>query len=195
MMQIKYRDNEPAIDESCHVSAEEIGDVVSVYQYMCSGFSLDQVFYLVQRNIDGSRETPQQVFADVEQGIVGDRWFLDENRELSEQVAMMNIHIAKFFANGQKLTLFGDSLFVDFDISPENMPVGTKIKIGEAIFVVTDEMHGPCSKFKKRFGTAAFQICATEKHRHYRGIYLQVLQSGDIWIGAEIQKLPEDFCL
>ena len=195
MMHIKYRANEPAIDESCHVSVEEIGGMVSAYQYMCSGFSSDQVSYLVQRNMDGSRETPLQVFADVEQGIVGDRWFLDENRQLSEQVAMMNIHIANFIANGQSLILFGDSLFVDFDLSPENMPVGTKIKIGEAILVVTDETHGPCLKFKKRFGVAAFQICATEKHRHYRGIYLSVLQSGDIWIGADIEKLPEDFYL
>ena len=108
-MPITYRPNEPTIDASS-LNGRDMARVASAYQHMCSESSTDQVSFLVQRQLDGSRETPQRVVVDVEQGIVGDRWFHNEKRQLSEQVAMMNIHIATSIANGQSLTLFGDAL-------------------------------------------------------------------------------------
>ena len=49
-------------------------------------------------------------------GVVPDRWYLDSKRSLNEQIATMNHQVAKYFANGQSLTLYGDALFLDIDM-------------------------------------------------------------------------------
>jgi hypothetical protein len=188
-MSYKTRPNEPLIDETLHLSKDEMACIINAYQTMRKADSTSLVSFLVQRNSDGSRNTPDKIFADIEKGVVGDRWFLKKNRDRKEQIAVMNIHIAQSIANGQSLTLFGDSFFIDFDVSPQNMPVGTKIQIGDAVMEITSEPHVPCLKFKKRFGNPSFTLCAKEKQKCFRGIYLQVIQSGDVWVGASIVKL------
>ena len=88
-----------------------------------------------------------------------------------------------------KVLLFLEMLFsLDFDLSPQNTPVGTRIRIGDAIVEVTDEPHVPCLKFKKRFGNPAFTWCAKEKIKCYRGIYVKVLMSGNVFVGSSITK-------
>ena len=191
-MSYRIRPNEPLINDALHLLQDELQSVKDAYQRMCNESVKGSVIALVQRNPDGSRNTPNQVRLDIEQGVVGDRWYLDPKREIKEQIAVMNIHVARSIANGQSLTLFGDALFLDFDLSPQNTPVGTKIRIGDAIVEVTDEPHVPCLKFKKRFGNPAFTWCAQEKLKCYRGIYVQVLTSGNVCVGSTITKMTLD---
>ena len=45
--------------------------------------------------------------------------------------------------------LAGDQLYVDFDLSGENLPPGSRLAIGWAVLEVTDEPHTGCKKFTR----------------------------------------------
>jgi hypothetical protein len=50
-------------------------------------------------------------------GLPGDAWSRQRRRDVDAQLAVMRREVAELIANGQPLTLFGDNLFVDFDLS------------------------------------------------------------------------------
>ena len=52
----------------------------------------------------------------------------------------------------------GDQLYVDLDVSEENLPAGTRLEIGEAVLEVMAEPHLGCGKFIKRFGADAMKL-------------------------------------
>src|SRR5262245_25944403 len=88
---------------------------------------------VVRRRVDGSRETPERLRLTPEDGVPGDSWGRNSDRKLEAQIAVMRRDVAELVANGQPLTLFGDSLFVDFDISTDNIPTGSRLRVGEAV--------------------------------------------------------------
>jgi MOSC domain-containing protein YiiM len=101
------------------------------------------------------------------------------------QLAVMQTRVAELIANGQPIALSGDNLFLDLDLSAKNLPVGTRLKIGEAAFVVTPKAHNGCTKFQARFGQDALRFVASPDRRHLnlRGIYLRVVEAGLVRVG------------
>ena len=99
--------------------------------------------------------------------------------------------LAELVAHGQPLTLFGDSLFVDFDLSLENLPTGSHVRVGEAVVEVTSMPHDGCSKFKKRFGADAllFVNARATRHLNLRGIYWKVIEPGEVRVGSSVEVL------
>ncbi len=146
---------------------------------------------IVRRPADGSRETPERLRLTPEDGVPGDSWGRDPKRMLDAQIAVMSRDVAELVANDQPLTLFGDSLFVDFDISLGNLPIGSRLRVGEAIVEVTPMPHNGCSKFKQRFGADAlfFVNAKPTRHLNLRGIYWKVIEPGEVSVGAAIQVL------
>ena len=146
---------------------------------------------IVRRREDGSRETPERLCLSPEDGVPGDSWGRDPKRMLDAQIAVMQRDVAELIANGQPLTLFGDSLFVDFDLSTANLPTGSRLRVGEAIVEVTPMPHDGCSKFKSRFGADAlfFVNAKPTRHLNLRGIYWQVVGAGEISIGASVEVI------
>ena len=55
----------------------------------------------------------------------------------------------------ERWPLAGDQLYVDLDLSGENLPPGTRLALGSAVLEVTDEPHTGCKKFTARFGLDA----------------------------------------
>jgi hypothetical protein len=49
----------------------------------------------------------------------------------------------------------GDQLFIDMDLSKENLPAGTKLSLGTAVIEATASPHTGCKKFVARFGLDA----------------------------------------
>jgi len=143
---------------------------------------------IVRRRVDGSRETPERLRLTPEGGVPGDSWGRDPKRLLDAQIAVMQRDVAELIANGQPLTLFGDSLFVDLDLSATNLPIGSRLRVGEAVVEVTPMPHDGCSKFKKRFGADAlvFVNAKPTRHLNLRGIYWKVIQAGDVRVGSPI---------
>ena len=101
---------------------------------------------------------------------------------------MMNVDVAHAMANDQSVVLFGDNLFTRLDLSEEALPVGAQLQVGTTILRVSETPHVPCGQFRARFGAAAFRRAA--KQPRLRGIYLTVMQGGEIQIGDEIIVLP-----
>jgi MOSC domain-containing protein YiiM len=146
---------------------------------------------IVRRPADGTRETPERVRLTPEDGVPGDAWSRNPDHNLEAQIAVMRRDVAELLANGQPLTLFGDSLFVDFDISTPNLPTGSRLRVGEAVVEVTPMPHDGCAKFKGRFGADAlfFVNAKPTRHLNLRGIYWKVIEAGEVSVGARIEVI------
>ena len=148
-----------------------------------------RLFLIVRRRADGARETPERVRLAPEEGVPGDGWSRRPPRDPEAQLAVMRRDVAELIANGQPLTLFGDNLFVELDLSASNLPVGTRLRVGEALVEVTPKPHNGCRKFEARFGQDALRFVQAKptRHENRRGIYWKVVEPGEARVGAKIQ--------
>jgi len=140
---------------------------------------------VVVRCNDGSREQPIQCLLTVDGGLSGDRWSTGKAKP-GDQISMMNLDVAATIANGQSIALFGDNLFTRLDLREENLPVGARLRVGEAILEISARPHMPCDRFRARFGAASFE--RTAKEPRLRGVYLTVIEGGSIALGDPIRR-------
>jgi RimJ/RimL family protein N-acetyltransferase len=147
---------------------------------------------IVSRADDGRRETPALAALTCEGGVPGDAWARDCPEKLEAQITLMRIDVARLVANGQPLTLFGDNLLVDLDLSVANLPTGSRLQLGSATLEVTEKPHDGCIKFRQRFGKDALRLTAAPERRELRlrGIHAKVVQAGTIALGDPITVLP-----
>lgn len=152
---------------------------------------LGTVTLLVVRHPDGARDTPRDIELHQELGMPGDGWARRPPRDPEAQLAVMCHGIAVLIANGEPLTVFGDNLFVDFDLSAANLPTGTRLRVGDAEVVVTPKPHNGCSKFTERFGIDALHFVQDPLTRaqNRRGIYWRVTLSGRVRTGDSVAVL------
>ncbi len=132
-------------------------------------------------------------------GLQGDNWgdsrpaeAIPTEAESSNQVSLMSSRvIAELAVTEDRWPLAGDNLYVDFDLSSENLPPGSRIKVGTALLEITGEPHTGCRKFSRRFGNdaVAFVNSAEGKQLNLRGIFARVLQAGSVRVGDAIKKL------
>jgi tRNA (Thr-GGU) A37 N-methylase len=154
---------------------------------------------IVRRPDTGEREVLETGDLDPEVGLVGDNWLsrgsrssADGTAELDAQLNIMNSRCALLVASSaDRIALAGDQLFVDLDLSPTNLPAGTRLKIGSAVIEVTAKPHTGCAKFTRRFGLAAHRWIngRVGKEIRLRGICAKVVEAGAITIGDQIVKL------
>jgi hypothetical protein len=143
---------------------------------------------IVRRLADGGRETPARVRLTPDEGVPGDGWNRRPPRSADAQLAVMRHDVAALIANGQPLTLFGDNLFVDLDLSTANLPTGARLRVGAAVVEVTPKPHNGCSKFEGRFGAQALRFVGPgpERPLNLRGIYWKVVEAGEVVVGSSI---------
>src|SRR5688572_669420 len=133
------------------------------------------------------------------EGLVGDSWKTrgskhtpDGSAHLYAQITIMNARCIELLAQSEeRWALAGDQLYVDFDLSEENIPPGTQLKIGSAIIEVSVEPHSGCKKFSARFGVEALKFVTSSegKQLHLRGINAKVIQAGVIRVGDVVKKI------
>ena len=87
--------------------------------------------------------------------------------------------------------LAGDQLYVDFNLSKENIPPGTIISIGDAELEITSIPHTGCKKFSERFGIDALKFISSAegKQLQLRGVNARVIKSGTVRAGDRVIKL------
>lgn len=121
----------------------------------------------------------------------GDEWNRREPRSVEAQLTVMRLDVAQLVANGQELSTSGDNLIVELNISATNLPIGTHLRVGEAIVEVTPKPHNGCQKFARRFGEDALRFVQTPATRHHnlRGMYWKVVAAGEVRVGSPIQVL------
>jgi MOSC domain-containing protein YiiM len=150
-----------------------------------------RVAMIVRRADGGRRETPDRVSMTPESGLPGDAWGRMREPMLEAQLAVMQIDVAESIANGQPLTLFGDNLFLELDLSTTNLPPGSRLRAGSIILEVTAQPHNGCRKFRGRFGEDALRFVSKRELRHLnlRGIYMRVVEGGTISLGDTVEVI------
>ena len=154
---------------------------------------------IVRRPLTDERELLHEGMLDTAVGLVGDNWqargsksMPDGSANLDAQLTLMNSRAADLVAQSRdRWPLAGDQLYVDFDLSADNIPPGTRLEIGEAGVEVTPQPHTGCQKFVARFGKDAMKFVnsAVGKQLHLRGINTRVVQPGTIRIGDPVTKI------
>lgn len=154
---------------------------------------------IVRRPITEQREVVDKGQLDVDAGLVGDNWKTRGSKATADgsahpemQLNIMNSRVADLVARSRdRWPLAGDQLYMDLDLSDENLPAGTRLSIGEAIIEVTAEPHTGCKKFVARFGLDAMKFVNSGRGRelNLRGINAKVIKSGAIHQGDPVSKL------
>jgi hypothetical protein len=146
---------------------------------------------LVARGPEGERRLPAEVSLTVNGGMPGDRWAAQDEYGPDYQLATTRSDVARLIANGQPLELHGDNLYLHLDLSSENLPVGSRLRLGEALVEVTPVPHNGCKKWVQRFGLCPMQLNLDPAYRaqHLRGIYLRVIEDGRVRLGDPVRVL------
>jgi len=146
---------------------------------------------LVVRDEGGRRETPERVALFRAEGLPGDAWARQKPGELDSQLTVMRADVADLFANGQPLSLSGDNLLVELDLSEENLPTGSRLRVGRAVIEVTPDPHTGCAKFAQRYGRDALRLTAIRRYRplRLRGLHARVVEEGEVAVGDPVEVL------
>jgi MOSC domain-containing protein YiiM len=106
-------------------------------------------------------------------------------------IAVMERKVAELIANGQPLILFGDCLILDLDLSTQNLPPGSRVRVGGAVLEVTPMPHNGCQKFRARFGQDAlrFVVMRELRHNNLRGTYMRVLEGGEFSVSDPVEVI------
>lgn len=182
----------PAGDPSCHLSRGELDAGLAALSP--APREAGSLFLIVRRLPDHGRETPDRVMLTPEGGVPGDNWSRRLPLNPDAQIAVMRRDVAELIANGQPLTLFGDNLFVDFDIAAAAQPPGARFRVGGAVVEVTPKPHNGCRQFAQRFGLDALRFTADPATRHLnlRGVYWRVVDAGEVSVGDVVARVTRD---
>ncbi len=154
---------------------------------------------IVVRPATDERQELERVRLSPEGGVEGDRWASTAQRKLEDgrlnpdvQVTLTNARLIEIVAKDRsRWSLSGDQLYVDMDLSVENLPPGQRLAIGSAVLEISEVPHRGCSKYKSRFGKAAFELVDSARGRElrFRGVYAQIVKEGTLAVGDQIHKV------
>lgn len=154
---------------------------------------------IVRRPEIGAREILQEAELDTTVGLVGDTWPRRKSTRTADgaphpdmQLNVMNARtIALLAQTRERWPLAGDQLFIDLDLSEDNLPPGTQLALGSAVIEVTSQPHTGCGKFVERFGADAmhFVNSPTGRSLRMRGLNARVVRAGRILAGDTVSKL------
>lgn len=180
-----------------HLTTEELeAGLDTIRQSPSDGGILEM---MVRRPQIDEREILEAGQLDLYSGLDGDNWKTrgssstpDNSAHPGMQLTLMNSRTIGLIAGDKgRWPLAGDQLYVDFDLSTENLPLGTQLSIGDAIIEITSIPHTGCSKFISRFGVDAqrFVNSPVGKQLHLRGINARIIRAGRIGVEDVIRKV------
>jgi MOSC domain-containing protein YiiM len=156
---------------------------------------------IVCRPAVDSRQMLFEAELDSERGLVGDSWLARGDYHggppnADTQLNIMNSRVVALVAQDrERWQLAGDQLYIDLDLSDDNLPPGSQLAIGTVILEITAEPHTGCKKFASRYGDDAkkFVNSPEGKRLHLRGINARIIQSGTIRTGDKVTVYSRPF--
>ncbi len=159
-----------------------------------------RVELVVRRPAVDEREVLVEGSLDTTDGLVGDTWRVRGSSSTPDglahplaQLNVMNARAAVLVAGGDtdRRPLAGDQLYVDLDLSYDNVPPGTRLAVGTAVIEVTEKPHRGCAKFAARFGKDALRFVNSPAGRelNLRGVNARVVVPGTVRPGDPVRKL------
>lgn len=188
---------EPAAQEPLHLDTARLE--AGLDHVLASPRDLGTLELIVRRPAVEEREVVETAELDLEQGLVGDNWAQrgssrtpDRSAHPEMQLNVMNARaIALVARERSRWPLAGDQLYVDLDLSAENLPPGSRLAVGEAEIEVTPIPHTGCKKFVARFGLDAMKFVNSGRGKtlRLRGLCAKVVQPGVVRRGDRVSKL------
>ena len=181
-----------------HLSRESLA--AGLEQIRAAPRDSGQLALIVRRPAVGERELPADAMLDRVTGLAGDNWLArgststpDRSADRQRQVTVMNVRVAELVAGGtDRMPLAGDQLYIDLDLSVENLPPGGLLAVGQAVLQVSQVPHLGCAKFVERFGAEAMRFVNSRVGRQLRlrGMNACVLVPGAVRLGDLAVKAP-----
>lgn len=151
---------------------------------------------IVRRPAENEREVIQSAQLTTDAGLVGDNWIdrVDGNGEPNyrAQLTLMNARVADAVAmSRERWPLAGDQIYVDMDISHDNLPAGSRVRLGDAVVEISEAPHTGCAKFSGRFGKEALRFVNVGPGRdhRFRGVNAFVVEDGAFQVGDLVTRL------
>lgn len=149
---------------------------------------------IVRRPERDQREVIDSAELSTDLGLTGDDWSqrVNSRENRDAQLTLMNSRVAEAVAvSRDRWPLAGDQIYVDMNLSLENLPPGSRIRVGEAIVEISAEPHTGCSKFASRFGKAALRFAnvGVGRDNRFRGVNAFIVEDGDVRVGDTVTKL------
>jgi hypothetical protein len=145
------------------------------------------------------REVVDEAELDPVLGLIGDNWKVrgssstpDGSAHPEMQINIMNSRVTALVAQEkERWPLAGDQLYIEMDLSKENLPAGSRLAVGSAVLEVSPLPHTGCIKFVSRFGIEAMKFVNSEVGRQLclRGINAKVVQGGIVKVGQTAKKI------
>lgn len=154
---------------------------------------------IVRRPETETREIIKSGAISVTNGLEGDNWKArgssstpDKSADPEAQITLMNSRVIQLLAGDKEHWQWaGDQLFVNMDLSIENLPPHSQLQIGSVILEISAKPHTGCKKFSGRFGVDALAFISTPlgKSLRMRGVNAKVIQAGEIKVGDVLKKI------
>ena len=154
---------------------------------------------IVRRPVVNGREVLESAELDTEAGMVGDTWMQRARGSAGDgpvpkyaQLTLMNSRVTDAVAvERDRWPLAGDQIYVDMDLSIENLPAGTRLQVGSAVVEISEPPHTGCDKFAGRFGAQALRFVnvGEGRERRFRGVNAQIVESGVVAVGNTLKKV------
>jgi MOSC domain-containing protein YiiM len=152
---------------------------------------------VVCRPAKGTRQVLDDGVLDPAVGLVGDSWStrLHKPPHPEKQLTLMNARMAALLSpDPQDQAWAGDQLYVDLDLSLENLPAGSLLEIGSAVVELTAPPHTGCAIFMRHFGEEAMRFVNSRTGRamRLRGANARVVTGGAVRAGdkVSVQRVP-----
>src|SRR5262245_19103365 len=154
---------------------------------------------IVRRPAEGVREVLRVGELSRTEGLGGDDWSSRPSKATADgspdplrQLTIMSSRALATVAGApDRWRLAGDQLIVDLDLSIDNLPPGSRLRIGDAEIEVSAPPHTGCAKFSGRFGLDALRFVSTRegKRQRLRGLNARVITPGLVRSGDRVLRL------
>ncbi len=179
-----------------HLEMAELEDGLS--EILASPKDKGSLEGIVVRPAHDERQERQRCEVSLDGGLHGDHWAKgcwktteDGKPHPDVQICIMNARcIALIAQERHNWAPAGDNLFIDLDLSPNNLPVGQRLRLGSAVLEITAVPHLGCAKFIQRYGKDAcvFVNSRVGKANRLRGVYARIVQDGMVAVGDRATK-------